>query len=121
MTYQVDTGASGKRHKTFHVKAMKSWTSPAPAVFLTEDQEMDDLFESNEEIKSNALSLMQHTQLTQLKEKYKDIIQDVPGRTCLVHHDILTGNSPPIRLPPFVVMGKLTSIKTNKHEYESRK
>ena len=38
VTYQVDTGASGKRHKTFHVNAMKSWTSPAPAVFLTEDQ-----------------------------------------------------------------------------------
>ena len=62
---------------------------------------MDNLFESNEEIKSNALSLMQHTQLTQLKENYKDIIQDVPGRTCLVHHDILRGNSPPIRLPPY--------------------
>ena len=101
VTYQVDTGASGKRHKTFHVNAMKSCTSPAPAVFQTEDQEMDDLFESNEEIKSNALSLMQHTQLTQLKENYKDIIQDEPGRTCLVHHDILRGNSPPIRLPPY--------------------
>ncbi len=101
VTYQVDTGASGKHHKTFHVNAMKSWTSQAPAVFLTEDQEMDDLFESNEEIKLNALSLMQHTQLTQLKEKYKDIIQDVLGRTCLAHHDILTGNSPPIRLPPY--------------------
>ena len=97
VTYQVDTGASGKHHKMFHVNAMKSWTSPAPGVFLTEDQEMDNLFESNEEIKSNALPLMLHTQLTQLKEKYKDVIQDVPGRTCLVHHDILTGNSPPIR------------------------
>ena len=62
---------------------------------------MDDLFESNKEIKSNALSLMQHTQLTQLKENYKDIIQDGPGRTCLVHHDILRGNSPTIRLPPY--------------------
>ena len=42
--YQVDTGATGKHHKTFHVNAMKSWTSPAPVIFLTEDQEMDDLF-----------------------------------------------------------------------------
>ena len=41
VTYQVDPGASGKYHKTFHVNAMKSWTSPAPAVFLTEHQEMD--------------------------------------------------------------------------------
>ena len=55
--YQVDIGASGKRHKTFHVNAMKSLTSPAPTVFLREDQEMDDQFESNKEIKSNALSL----------------------------------------------------------------
>ena len=56
MTYQVDTGASEKHHKTFHVIAMKCWTPPAPAVFLAEDQEMDDLFESNEEIKSKAHS-----------------------------------------------------------------
>ena len=101
VTYQVDTGASGKRHKMFHVNAMKYCTSPAPAVFQTEDQEIEDLFESNKEIKPNALSLMQHTQLTQLKEKYKDVIQDVLERTCLVHHDILMGNSPPIRLPPY--------------------
>ena len=64
VTCQVDTGASVKRHKTFHENAMKSWASLAPAVFLKEDLEMDDQFESNEEIKSKALSLMQHNQLT---------------------------------------------------------
>ena len=89
VTCQVDIGASGKRHKTFHVNAMKSWTSPAPAVFLTEDQEMDDLFESNEEIKSNAHSLMQHTQLTQLKEKYKgfEVDKSYTHFFLLVAHD----------------------------------
>ena len=101
ITYQVDTGTSGKRFKTFHTNAMKCWTSPAPAVFLAEDQEVDDLFYMNKQMKSNALSLMQNTQLTCLKEDYKNVIQDIPGRTCLVHHDIPTGDSPPIRLPPY--------------------
>ena len=101
VTYQVDTGTSGKHFKTFHINAMKSGTSPAPAVFLAEDQEVDDLFNMNKQTKSNTLFLMQNTQLTRLKEDYKDIIQDIPGRTCLVHHDIRTGDSPPIKLPPY--------------------
>ena len=41
VTYQVDTETSGKRFKTFHTNAMKPWTSLAPAVFLAEDQEVD--------------------------------------------------------------------------------
>ena len=96
VTYQVETGTSGKHFKTFHTNVMKSWTSPAPVVFLSEDQEVDDLFNMNKQTKSNALSFMQRTQLTHLKEVYKDVIQDIPGRTCLVHHDIRTGDSPPI-------------------------
>ena len=55
----------------------------------------------NKQTKSNELSIMQNTQLTHLKEDYKDVIQDIPGRTCLVHHDIPIGDSPPIRLPPY--------------------
>ena len=80
---------------------MKSWTSPAPAVFLAEDQEVDDLFDMNKQTKSNELSIMQNTQLTHLKEDYNDVIQDIPGRTCLVQYDIPTGDSPLIRLPPY--------------------
>ena len=101
ITYQVDTGTSGKCYKTFHTNSMKFWASPAPAVFLAKDQKVDDLFDMNKQTKSNALSLslMQNTQFTHLKENYKDVIQDVPGRTYLVHHDIPTGDSSPIRLP----------------------
>ena len=53
VTYQVDTGTSGKHFKKFHTNVMKSWTSPAPAVFLSEDQEVDDLFNMNKQTKSN--------------------------------------------------------------------
>ena len=80
---------------------MKSWASPAPAVFLAEDQEVDDLFDLNEQTKSNTLSLLQNTQVTHLKEDYNAVIQDIPGRICLVHHDIPTGDSPSIRLSPY--------------------
>ena len=57
VTYQVDTGTSGKRYKTFHINEMRSWASPTTAVFLVEDQEVDDLFDLNKQTKSNALSL----------------------------------------------------------------
>ena len=99
--YQVDTGTSEKHYKTFHTNVMKPWASPAPAVFLAEVQEVGDLFNLNKEIKLTALSLVKNTQLTRFKEEYKDVIEDKPGRMCLVHHDISTGCSPPIKFPPY--------------------
>ena len=54
VTYQVYTGTSGKHLKTFHTNVMKSWASPAHAVFLAEDLEVDDLFDLNKQTKSHA-------------------------------------------------------------------
>ena len=36
-----------------------------------------------------------------MKSQFKDVLQDVPGRTTLVHHKIPTQDAPPIRLPPY--------------------
>ena len=36
-----------------------------------------------------------------LKSLFKDVLQDVPRRTTLVHHKIPTQDVPPIRLPPY--------------------
>ena len=38
-------------------------------------------------------------ELKKLKIQFKDVQQDVPGRTTLVHHKIPTQDAPPIRLP----------------------
>ena len=92
ITYHVDTETSGKFYKIFHTNAMRSWASPAHAVFLAD---------LNNQMKSRAFSLMKNAQLTRLNEDCKDVIQDIPEKTCLVHHDIPTGNSPQIRLPPY--------------------
>ena len=37
----------------------------------------------------------------ELKENFKDVFQDVPGRTDVVTHDIPTGDARPVRLPPY--------------------
>ena len=34
--------------------------------------------------------------IEKFKEKYKDVIQDVPGKTQMVQHDIRTGDALPI-------------------------
>ena len=37
----------------------------------------------------------------ELKEDFKDVFQDVPGRTDMVNHDIPTGDGQPVRLPQY--------------------
>ena len=39
--------------------------------------------------------------IEKFKEKYKDVIQDVPGKTQIVQHGIHTENAVPIRLSPY--------------------
>ena len=39
--------------------------------------------------------------LKKLKDKYKDVLKDMLGKTTLVQHDILTGDAVPIRLPDY--------------------
>ena len=39
VTYRVDTG---RKVKTFHVNALKPWTSPEPAVFMALEEEHND-------------------------------------------------------------------------------
>ena len=99
VTYRVNMG---RKVKTFHVKAMKSWTSPEPAVFMAlEEEHNDNASTLDSSIKVGSLSPLQQSQLTSLQEDFADVIQDVSGRMSLVSHEIETGDSPPIRLPPY--------------------
>ena len=53
--------------------------------------------------KKHTLTLATHQtiELCQLKEKFKDVLQDTPGRTSLVQHAIPTKDALPVRLPPY--------------------
>ena len=94
--YQVDLGTFGKRYRTFHVNCMKQWTSPAPEVFLVQDPE-EEPPESSREKLTHSMPTSHHMDLNWLKDKYKYVLKDVPGKTTLVQHDIPTGDAVPIR------------------------
>ena len=100
VTYQVDLGTSGKRDRTFHVNCMKQWISPAPAVFLVQDPEEEPAKSSREKL-THSMPTSHHMDLKKLKEKYKDVLKVVPGKTTLVQHDIPKGDAIPIRFPHY--------------------
>ena len=101
VTFQVDTGSGSKPIKTFHVNSMRLWMSPASAVFLAlEEEGIDDLSTSDQGIETT-LSHPQSKQLERLQDEFGDVIQDIPGKTTMVEHMISTGDSLPIRLPPY--------------------
>ena len=93
---QVDLGTFGKRYRTFHVNCIRKWTSPTPAAFMALDEE--DLNHENED--THIMQTSHHMELEKLKSQFKDVLQDVPGRTTLVHHKIPTQDAPPILYHP---------------------
>ena len=82
------------------VNCMKLWTTPGSAAFLAYDNNEEDL-ENVEVVHSSHILDPHHLDIEKFKEKYKDVIQDVPGKTQIVQHDICTGDAVPIRLPPY--------------------
>ena len=100
VTYQVDLGTRLKQYRTFRVNCMKLWTPAESAAFLANDNDEEDL-ENVEVVHSSCILEPHHLDIEKFKEKYKDVIQDVPGTTQIVQHYIRTGGAVPIRLPPY--------------------
>ena len=75
--------------------------SPASVVFLDQEEEgTDNLSTSDQGIKTT-LSHPQSNQLERLQNEFGDVIQDISGKTTMVEHMLSTGDSLPIRLPPY--------------------
>ena len=100
INYQVDLGTRLKQYRTFHVNCMKLWTPPESAAFLAYDNDVEDL-ENVEVVHCSHILDPHHLDIEKFKEKYKDVIQDVPGKTQIVQHDIRTGDAVPVRLPSY--------------------
>ena len=62
---------------------MKLWTPPESAAFLAYDNDEEDL-ENVEVVHSSHILDPHHLDIEKFKEKYKDVIQDVPGKTQIV-------------------------------------
>ena len=69
--------------------------------------------------KKHTLTLATHQtiELCQLMEKFKDVLQDTPGRTSLVQHAIPTKDALPVRLPPYRLVH--TAIDTLNEEVKT--
>ena len=76
---------------------MKPWISPEAAVFGTLKNEFDDQspLELEDKLPTH-FNLSQQQQLMELKEDFKDFLQDVPGRTDVVTYDIRTRDTLPV-------------------------
>ena len=111
VTYKVDLGSKRKRYRTFHINGMKPWISPEAAVFLLLENEFDDRspLELEDKLPTH-LTLSQQQQLMELKEDFKDVFQDVPGRTDVVTHEVPTGVARPVRLPSLRLAHKSKDI-----------
>ena len=89
------------RHHTFHVNVIRKWKVLSAAVFLAEEEGIDSLMNGKEVVSTHTtLSSLHLIKLGEFKEKYIDVLQDVPGRITLVAHAILLGKSPPPPPPP---------------------
>ena len=66
-------------------------------MFLSLENEFDDQSPLKLEDKlPTHLTLSQQQQLMELKEDFKDVFQDVQGRTDVVTHDIPAGDAQPV-------------------------
>ena len=113
VTYQVDLGTFGKRYRTFHVNCMRKWTSPNPADFMA----LDEVDLNHEKEDTHIMQTSHHIELEKLKSQFKGVLQDVPGRTTLVHHKIPTQVFDRLRSAGLRVKERKCSFAKNKCVY----
>ena len=100
VTYQVDLGTQLKQYCTIHVNCMKLWPPAESAAFVAYGNNEEDL-ENVEIVYRSHMLDTHHLDIEKFKEKYKDVIQEEPGKTQIVQHDIRTGDAVPIQFLPY--------------------
>ena len=113
INYQVDMHDRRKRKRIFHVNMLRSWHAPEATGYYCEDftdTDQDDVPVWNEGSESSGveqpsfgeqLSAGQRAEVEALLEEHSDVMRNYPGRTMLAEHHIRTGDSRPVRLPPY--------------------
>ena len=102
-----------KKRRVFHINMLKQWYIPTDTGYFTEevspdyaDEDIPVWKESDESGSSQArvadrLTATEKAQLMELLKEFDDVFQNRPGLTSMAEHRISTGDSPPIRLPPY--------------------
>ena len=116
VNYEVEMHDKKKRQRIFHINMLKPWNTPENVTYMSllsgkeleggnecfKNDEIQYPFEmDSEEPKVNPmLNDAQRCQLKNLMQEFKDVFNDIPGRTSLVEHKIDVGDAKPIRQRP---------------------
>ena len=110
VNYVVDMVDRRKRKRVFHINMLKKWDEPESSGYLVTaavdgEEEMETLTwnggEHGEPTIGEKLTPGQRKELAKLLQKHQHTLTNIPGCTTIAEHSIDTGNSAPVRLPPY--------------------
>ena len=108
--YQIEMHDRRKKLRVFHVNMLRRWYTSVSTSLMAE--EIDDEFEGEipfwrENSGKNTprfgaqLEPQQEAEVKQLLAEYEEVFRDEPGRTTMAEHDVITGDTQPVRLPTY--------------------
>lgn len=121
-SYELDTGKSRKKHRTYNINLLSRWRSRESAMLAIPDPVEGSLshevrlpqlegYESWQDVViSGELTAAQQGKVKDLLREYSDIFSEVPSRTNAIFHWIDTGDALPIRSGPYQVPQRLTDV-----------
>ena len=127
VNYELDLGPHRrKRFRVFHINLLRQFHQPQLTAFMSpaaadeDDPSTEAILEDcyptpaapGSPTISPDLTQQQQTELTELLEEFRDVLDAKPGRTVLVEHDIHTANAQPTRSRPYrLAQAHLQTVK----------
>ncbi|KAJ1169201.1 hypothetical protein NDU88_001107 [Pleurodeles waltl] len=127
VTYKIQLNDTPPRSQIFHVNLLKRWEEPPNdprhgcLVNTVKELEIgwcptDPPGEREVPIINTEISIQQNRQLKNLFDKHGRVFSSVPGRTRLVHHQILTPPGKTVRLKPYRIPEARKTLVENEIE-----
>ena len=111
VNYRVHLFDRKKSHRIFHINMLRKWNAPSDPACMAEELSANDLEqvpswkhegETHKCQLGEQLDCRQKEELTNILHKFKDVLQDCPGRTDIIRHDIhLKEGAHPSRQAPY--------------------
>ena len=110
VNYLIEMTGRRKRQNVFHINMLKRWNTPLSSGYLVaETAEVEGELESwtwdggkdGEPTMGAQLTEQQRRELKELLQRHRQTLTKTPGCTNITEHSIETGDSAPIRLPPY--------------------
>ena len=102
-------GKGRKKGRRVHVNLCKPYSASAASVhrLVVSAEDDPELETPKTSLLGKGPTGLQQKKLDDLLGQFGDVLTDKPGRTCILHHEVNTGGSPPIRSAPYQVAERL--------------